>query len=111
MRIDVKPGVRLKEINDHFVTVCQVVYEVFQRDRVTPTLTSGSDGNHMVDSLHYVGEAWDWRIWGLYDAWLSASLIRSKLRVIDPCYDVVFGDETHMDNIHIEFDATKAVKR
>jgi len=107
MRVDIKPGVRLKEINDHLVTVCRIVAEVEASYNVIPTITSGCDGAHMPGSYHFDGEAWDFRTRDLLDPWTVASMVRDRLKGISKAYDVVYGDKDHIDHIHIEWDKKK----
>ena len=63
------------------------------------TITSGRDGAHMANSLHYVGEAVDIRIWRLSKR--EQRLLVAALAVaLGHDYDVVL-EKTH---IHIERD-------
>jgi hypothetical protein len=107
MIIDVKHGARLKQINDPFLTVARIAFELWQEEGLIPCVTSGSDGNHLSESYHWQGLAWDWRIWHLIDPWKTAARLQVKLREIDPAYDVVFGDAGHKDHIHTEYDLKK----
>lgn len=109
MLIEVKKGVFIKEINDHFITVCGVVSKVYyDHENVVPTLTSAADGQHLDASYHYVGLAWDFRTHNLMRPELIAGIISDQLREVDPCYDVVYGDPHHIDHIHIEWDRRRA---
>lgn len=110
MKIDVKPGVFLKVINDHFWAVCQVVFEEYQKQGVIPTLTAGADGTHMPGSYHYVGEAWDWRTWSLKDPNAVFFKIRDRLKFIDQAYDTVWEGDTAQPHIHTEYDLVKGGK-
>lgn len=107
MKIDVKPGARLKQVNDQFLTVAGVVFELWQEEGLIPCVTSGSDGSHLPESYHWQALAWDWRIWGLADAWKTAARLQVRLKAVDPAYDVVFGDANHKDHIHTEYDLKK----
>jgi len=107
VRIDVKPGVFIKVINDHFIAVCQIVWEEYQKQGAIPTLTAGADGAHMAGSYHYVGEAWDWRTWNLKDAATIFSNIRNRLEFLDPAFDTVWEGEGAQPHIHTEYDLKK----
>lgn len=79
-------------------------------------VTSANDGTHEDGSKHFTDEAFDVRVrnlkgfkWGPdgrfffceeADAW--AKRIRFEL---GSAYDVVYGDEDHIDHIHVELDA------
>lgn len=110
MLINVKNGVFISVINDHFITVCGVVSMVFGDQGHIPWLTSAADGKHIEGSYHPVGLAWDFRTRGVSDAYTVADLIRKRLREVDSCYDVVYGDPQHRDHIHIEYDRRRAEK-
>ena len=107
MRIDVKPGVFIKAINDHFIAVCQIVWEEYQKQGAIPTLTSGAEGSHMVGSMHPLGEAWDWRIWTLADALSAFGNIRRRLEFLDPAFDTVWEEKAGVKWIHTEWDKKK----
>ena len=107
MRIRCKKGVYIKFIDDRFLDMIRVVAWVYRSDKVVPVLTSACDGSHSRNSLHSQGLAWDWRIWGLEDVQKTAQEIRKTLQIIDPRYDVVYGDSKHLDHIHIEYDINK----
>lgn len=109
MLVRVKTGVRFKEINDHCFTVCGVVSKAYQdHENVVPVLTSAADGKHMEGSYHPEGLAWDFRTRNLQDPHAVADIIRKRLREVDSCYDVVYGDAQHLDHIHIEWDRRRA---
>ena len=114
IKIYCKEGVWFKFISYEFLIAARTVYRVLQRYKVIPTVTSACDSKHMPNSWHYKGLAWDFRIWGVDDPKTvqnevkeAADEIRRQLNEVDFRYDVVYGDEKHLDHIHIEFDETK----
>ena len=107
MQIDVKPGVFLKVITDHFIAVCQIVWEEAQKQGAIPTLTAGADGAHMAGSYHYVGEAWDWRTWSMKDPAMFFTGIKNRLQFLDAAFDVVWEGSGDQPHIHVEFDLKK----
>jgi len=109
MLIRFKEGVYLKFIDSHFLDLAQIFFEEFQKDGIVPMVTSACDGRHMGSSFHLDGLAWDWRIWGLKNPGATADRIRIRARELNPRYDIVFGDQDHLDHIHSEFDIRKAV--
>lgn len=70
----------------------EYVYAKFHTDLV---ITSGKDGIHGTDSLHYEGKAVDLRTWNVL-----ASLVEQIKAHIGPDFDVIL----EKDHIHIEFD-------
>jgi len=107
IKIKLKDGVILKEINEPLMIVLRCACICYRRYKVTPTITSGADGQHKKNSLHYKGLAWDFRIWGVSDPGALARRLRLMLKSIDECFDVVYGDPAHRDHIHIEYDTKK----
>jgi len=102
-----KEGVWFKEIGYEFLTLARIVYRVYQKHGVTPVVTSACDGKHMKGSWHYEGLAWDWRVWGLKDPKAVWDEIRKEAQAVDFRYDIVFGDEAHLDHAHTEYDLKK----
>ena len=81
----------IPEIRDRLPELDQV-YEEFQTELV---ITSGKDGVHGKNSLHYEGKAIDLRTWNVLD-----NLVK-RIRVqLGAEYDVIL----EKDHIHIEWD-------
>ena len=99
-----KRGVNLYAIDDLLVDTLQTVYEAYLPWGTTPVMTSGCDGAHCENSLHYKGKAWDFRVFDLKQPQTVADDIRRRLKEKSPHYQVLYGDKNHMDHIHIEYD-------
>lgn len=80
----------------------------------TVWVTSGADGQHKTYSKHFSDEAFDIRIKnvkgvkkqnGAYvkDPKVEAWVKRIQLELGND-YDIVYGDEHHLDHIHCEYD-------
>lgn len=83
-------------------------------------ITSADDGRHKTNSKHYLGEAFDFRIWNVkgYEppkkgpdgkrVWVKQEVIVKWVRemqiFLGPNYDIVYGDKDHLDHIHAELD-------
>lgn len=104
MKLRLKDGVIIKEINEAFLTFCDVVYNVYHKHFVIPTITSANDGEHIETSLHYKNLAWDLRIWGLNNVQEVADELRLALKDESGYWQVVYGDTHHLNHIHVEFD-------
>ena len=105
------PGVFIKEINQPFIDFCRILWRVWSDfGHGAPTITSGADGKHGINSYHYKGLAWDVRVWGFSQtgAETVARRLQDELRGINPAFDVVYGDAAHKDHIHVEYDLNKA---
>ena len=111
MKINCKEGVWFKFIDDRFLELAGIIESVYHPYGITPTVTSACDGKHSKNSYHKDGLAWDWRIWHLptEDLPKIADKIRRKARLINPRYDVVYGDEKHKTHIHTELDIRKQI--
>lgn len=70
----------------------EYIYAKFHTELV---VTSGKDGTHGKNSLHYEGKAVDLRTWNVLDA-----LVKQLKAHLGPNYDVVL----EKDHIHIELD-------
>lgn len=56
-----KDGVKLEGLQPQMLIALQVVEESFGKYTLDTIVTSGSDGQHMLGSLHYLGRALDFR--------------------------------------------------
>lgn len=97
--LSIKPGVHMDKLQPQIVLGLIAIYSIFERHGYDVTITSISDGNHSLNSLHYVGSAVDLRIKsvGTSDVELLVSDIR---RSLGANYDVVL----EVDHIHVEYD-------
>ncbi len=118
MRIIVKPGVVLGEINIRLFHICITVSSVFDEYGEVAVLTSGAEGKHyggVKPSLHPKFLAWDFRLWILKeeDRKPAVDKIREMLNAKNADYDVILeekiikdanGKEVKTVWMHIEFD-------
>ena len=74
------------------LTEMEYIYAKFHTELV---ITSGKDGTHGNNSLHYEGKAVDLRTWNVLDA-----LVKQLKAHLGPDYDVVL----EKDHIHVELD-------
>lgn len=94
----IKPGVKLHPATVWAVAI-PVIFEVFRGFEVTPVITSGIDGHHMPGSLHYVGQAFDFRTRHV-PAGDQAALVAHLKDALGEEFDVVL-ESSH---VHIEWD-------
>jgi hypothetical protein len=107
-RINLKDEtVHFKFICNEFYVLSKLIFRLYEQYDVIPTVTSACDGNHVPNSWHYKGLAWDWRIWGLSDPKRIANQLEHELQAIDYHYTVIYGDNGHKDHIHVEYDLDK----
>lgn len=104
MKINIKPGVVIKEINGQLLHVCVTIFYVWNKRGAIPTMTSAAEGSHGPQSLHPLGLAWDWRVWGVPDIKEAVAELGSLLNKEGNDYDVVYGDPAHLDHVHVEYD-------
>jgi hypothetical protein len=81
-----------------------VVVQVWKKYGYTPVMTSGLDGKHRKDSLHYSGYAEDWQTKDLPDnkKYLMVKEVRAAL---GSQYDVLLEyDGLPDEHLHIEYD-------
>lgn len=97
--LSLKRDVRLALLQPVMVFAVIVVDDAYAARGLECVVTSGSEGRHMPKSLHYSGNALDFRILnvppGMRDSLFSD--IRSRLGVQ---FDVV----VEKDHLHVEFD-------
>lgn len=95
----IKAGVKLDKLQPQMSIVLINVESLWGMHGLEPTLTSGNDGKHRVDSFHYVGLALDFRSRDLSNT--KALFFRDRLQErLGENYDVVLES----DHFHIEYD-------
>jgi hypothetical protein len=93
-----KPGTTLS--NEPDIEYARSVFaRVWQQYGYTLTVTSGYDGSHSAQSLHYKGLAEDYRTRDVSPAHLSAMLDDARA-ILGRDYDVVL----EIDHVHVEYD-------
>lgn len=107
-----KPGVRLRGTRPELCVAMMVAEDVFERvchrlalGDVEFTLTSVADGTHVEKaSLHYTGDAFDFRVHDLRDPIEKASM-RAEVEVaLGPDFDVLLENPgTDNEHIHVEY--------
>jgi hypothetical protein len=96
-----KPGASLEGVQPETLEAIAVAARVYAKHGIdTLVVTSGTDGKHMVGSLHYKGLAVDLRTRNI-DPYVLHLIMRDLQKELAPRgYDVIF-ESTHY---HIEFD-------
>lgn len=104
MKIYLKQGVRLLFINDILCEVLRVLFEAFSERNIRVVMTSGSDGQHGLNSYHTIGYAWDFRTSEIPREQLPVVTyqIAMNLKRISQYFDVVL--EHDPEHLHVEFD-------
>ena len=92
-----KPGVSVAGLQPEALFGLMIVREVFREHNCEMTVTSVTDGTHSAGSLHYVGHAFDLRLYNIPQAKLDAVIARCRER-LPGSFDVV----VESDHIHIE---------
>ena len=92
----VKDGVRLDQVQSEMCRVYPEARKIWAKQGATLIITSGTEGRHKVDSLHYTGYALDLRHWHLRD---KATAARSLQEALGSSYRVI-RERTH---IHVEY--------
>lgn len=121
MKIMIKPGAVLLELNSHLFHVAYTVHSVWQKRGQVPILTSASEGKHKDGSLHYKGLAWDFRAWNIPDPEKATEELSNLLNISGHLYDVLLESKTIKDPktgkdqtvkwIHVEYDPKTGVKK
>jgi uncharacterized protein YcbK (DUF882 family) len=96
--MDIKPGVKVHGVSNEMVLCAVIVNSVFVSYGITPVITSVCEGVHSKTSLHYTGDAIDFRRRDIPVKTIS-SLVHSLKQALGADYDVVL-EKTH---IHVEF--------
>lgn len=98
--ISFKQGVDCTNISTKVFEGILVAHDVYADANVNEiVITSLCDGEHMVGSKHYSGEAFDLRIWAFSEIQVVA-VVADLVCALGDDYDVV----QHSSHIHIEYD-------
>ena len=97
----IKPGVDVHGIQPEILLARIIAGEVFARYGVACIITSGSEGEHKVGSLHPKGQAIDLRIRHM-DKRLWPVVTEELGKALGPQYDVIL--EAKKLHIHVEWD-------
>lgn len=95
----IKPGANYDDLTPRMKEACDVVEKEYEYEDYIAVLTSGKDGKHKDDSLHYTGNAGDYRTRHLRDDARDRIVARIR-RALGRDFDVIL--ET--DHLHIEYD-------
>jgi len=95
-----KTGVSIKNISPQMVIACMVAKDLYDTLDQEFVITSGCDGNHIQDSLHYVGKAVDIRT-REFPTEGQCKAVANEIGVrLGKEFDVIY----HKNHIHIEYD-------
>ena len=97
-----KPGVSVAGAEPEILYGMIVVQEVFREHRCEMVVTSVTDGTHSPGSLHYIGHAFDLRLYSIPQAKLDPIIAQCRER-LPGSFDVVIES----DHIHIEHQPKK----
>ena len=98
-----KAGVRLADLSPQIVLAAIIVQEVYRERGGKTTITSANDGTHGTLSLHYNGNALDFRTKDFYGN-KQALLLDLKERLGEN-FDVLLEDEGKPnEHVHLEYD-------
>ncbi len=94
-----KAGVKISGLQPEILFGIIIIKEVFRDYGLEFTLTSVTDGKHMVSSRHYIGQAADVRSRDIPEE-LIPQLLKTMKERLGECFDIVFEG----DHFHLEYD-------
>jgi len=95
-------GARMLGLHPEILLAIPVAHEILREWGADLTVTTGTDGTHMANSLHYAGYALDFRTRHLTSEQKEA--FRRRLgEALGRHYDVVL----HKTHLHVEFDSKR----
>lgn len=103
MNLSFKDGVSLDGIQQETIAGIHEVANVYEAWGLGLTVTSVTDGTHSQGSLHYLGLAFDCRIWDVQPH-LMPAFINHIQEVLGPDWDVIWHPVDHKTHIHVEYD-------
>jgi len=95
----IKPGVKFEMLSPQMLLGAIIVMDAYEEMGQEATITSGTDGTHKQNSLHYSGNAMDFRTRDV-DPSRMKSLVAEIKRRLGENFDVVL----EKDHLHVEFD-------
>lgn len=100
--LQLKPGVHLAKLSPQMALAAIIVHSIYSRNNAICTITSANDSTHMVGSLHYSGNALDFRTKNYVSN--KAMLIEGIKESLGPDFDVIFEAEgTENEHAHVEY--------
>ena len=97
-----KTGVKLKDLSPQMVLGANIIDRVYMEHSHNPTVTSCNDGKHSETSLHYSGNALDWRTKDFYGD--KQALVYAIKDALGSNFDVVLEAlGTDNEHIHTEY--------
>tara|TARA_R110002072_G_scaffold196017_3_gene353386 strand:+ start:1538 stop:1852 length:315 start_codon:yes stop_codon:yes gene_type:complete len=102
MEINFKEGTPFRELKPITYEAIFVCAQVFNKKQLPLVITATTDGEHMENSFHYTGEAFDIRIRRLtvVEQISIFNQITRELQQLSRCFQTVLEE----DHIHVEFD-------
>ncbi len=102
MSLQLKPGVRLTGLSPQMVLAALIVGGVYERHTTLCTITSGNDSAHGANSLHYRGNALDFRTKNYVGN--KGALAFEIKEALGENYDVVLESlGTDNEHLHVEY--------
>jgi hypothetical protein len=102
MAISLKHGARAQGLSNEIMLAIMVAEGIFARWNKDVVITSGTDGPHSNQSLHYTGHAVDFR---------SRHLTKDQKSAVSHLLSEALGDQYDVvaepDHFHVEFDPRK----
>jgi len=95
----IKKGVKIDKLQPQMTLGYVIIQRVFNRHGWECVITSGNDGKHSEDSLHYVGLALDIRTKNIPQCYHDA-LTNEIREALGENYDIVYEN----DHWHTEYD-------
>lgn len=103
--LKIKEGVSVRGIRPEIMLAITIIQDIFRELNVDCVITSAVDGQHSINSLHYVGFAIDIRNKTIVVG--ERKRIRNRIKLhLGQEYDVIF--ET--DHYHIEYQPKTQIK-
>jgi len=91
-------SVNIQDLDDRLKTILPILDIIYEEFKTELVITSGRDGKHGLNSLHYQGLAVDLRTWNLL-----ATVVARIRAELGSDFEVIL----EKDHIHIEYDPKK----
>lgn len=102
MTLQLKPGVHLAKLSPQMALATIVVHSIYAKNNAICTITSANDSTHMAGSLHYAGNALDFRTKNYVAS--KTMLIEEIKQALGPDFDVILeAVDTDNEHAHIEY--------